>query len=114
MDTEQFESLNKRIEFQRSLDDFKKSLGIPDDYVPNTKDYTEDIEEFITKELGLDLREWTVNKTLAYRKIKCDDPQLICELGETVCADIRDGWLTMSYLIGGEIKYRIKFKDVAN
>ncbi|MGL6340347.1 MAG: hypothetical protein ACRC80_14560 [Waterburya sp.] len=109
MDKEELESLNKRIDLQRSLDNLKKTLGIPEDYTPNTPDFTEEIEEFISQELRLDLREWTINKTLAYRHIKCE-PQLICKLGETICADVRDGWLTMTYMIGGEIKYRIKFQ----
>ncbi len=105
--SETFESaLNRRIAFQKTLDELKSSLGIPSNYSPKTKDFTEDIEEFITAELRQNLSEWTINKTLAYRSIPIYDPKT----NETVCADVRDEWLTMTYMIGGDIKYRIKFR----
>jgi hypothetical protein len=78
--------------------------GVDFDSVPiNAHDYRENLERFLTDDYRQDLKEWVVNHTIAYHKSLDRD--------ETVCAMTRDGYVEISLVVKGCLRWRVKQID---
>jgi hypothetical protein len=67
---------------------------------PHAHDYRDNLELFLTTDYGQDLKDWVVNHTIAYHKSVDRD--------ETVCAMTRDGYVEISLIVKGTLKWRVK------